>query len=236
MAGGTGSFGVPLAPASPSLTATSENQQIRLEWGDEAENDTKAGNIVGYKIYRNYWRPPSVTQPTDTTFVMVDSVGPGVREYVDSEVIVGEQYWYYVTAVSDDGLESSAFQNRMGRTATPDREAVVPSRVPHTDWKDEVVVVPNPYHSVAADKYGGRRLNFLNLPAYANIHIYTMTGDRVQTIEHNSGDGDEEWLRQDTFSTMQIVSGIYIYVVEELDGPNGSLTGEKTIGKFVVIK
>ncbi len=233
---GEGSFGVPLAPASPSLTVTSENEQIRLEWGDEAEEDTRAGEVIGYKIYRNYWRPPSITTPTDTTFVLVDSVGPDVREYVDTDVIVGEQYWYYLTAVSDDGLESSAFQNRMGRSATPDREAASPSRPPDAAWQEEVVVVPNPYHSVAAEKYGGRRLNFLNLPPYANIHIYTMTGDHVQTIEHTSGDGDEEWLRQDTFSTMQIVSGVYIFVVEELDAPNGNLTGNKAIGKFVVIK
>ncbi|HKJ69105.1 MAG TPA: hypothetical protein VKA68_14195, partial [bacterium] len=236
VAAGTGSFGVPLAPASPSLTVTSENERIRLAWGDEAEEDTRAGDVVGYNIYRNYWRPPSVTEPTDTTFVLVDNVGPDVREYVDTDVIVGEQYWYYVTAVSDDGLESSAYQNRMGRSATPDREAASPSRPAHADWQQEVVVVPNPYHTVAAEKYSGRRLNFLNLPDYANIHIYTMTGDHVQTLEHTSGDGDEEWLRQDTFSTMQIVSGVYIFVVEELDSPNGSLTGKKAIGKFVVIK
>lgn len=233
---GAGTFGIPLAPASPSLTVTSENQQIHLEWGEEAVQDTRGGTVVGYKIYRNYWRPPSVTEPTDTTFVLVDSVGPDVREYVDTGVIVGEQYWYYVTAVNGDGLESSAYQNRMGRSATPDREAASPTRPPHTSWEQEVVVVPNPYHTVAAQKYSGRRLNFLNLPPYANIRIYTMTGDHVQTIEHNSGDGDEEWLRQDTFSTMQIVSGIYVYVVEELDGAGGSPTGKKAIGKFVVIK
>ena len=63
-----------------------------------------------------------------------------------------------------------------------------------------------------------------------------MTGDRVQTIEHDSSTGDDDWERQDTFSTMEIVSGIYIYVVEELDGPRGRPTGEQAIGKFVVIK
>ena len=35
---------------------------------------------------------------------------------------------------------------------------------------------------------------------------------------------------------MEIVSGIYIYVIEELDGPRGRPTGEQAIGKFVVIK
>jgi hypothetical protein len=99
-----------------------------------------------------------------------------------------------------------------------------------------VVVVPNPYHVEAAQRYSGRRLNFLNLPAFANIHIYTMTGDRVMTLEHDTSTGDKDWLRQDTFSTMEIVSGIYLFVVEELDGPDGRATGEHAIGKFVVIK
>ena len=99
------------------------------------------------------------------------------------------------------------------------------------------MVVPNPYHVQGASNYEEeKRLNFLNLPAYANIHIYTMTGDLVQTLEHDASTGDEDWDRQETFSTMEIVSGIYLYVVEELDAPNGSPTGQQTVGKFVVIK
>lgn len=234
---GQGSFAVDLAPASPSLKVTSENKQIRLEWGNEAQQDTRAGNVEKYRIYRNYWRPPSLDVPTDTTHVLlaeVDADEP--HEYIDKEVIVGEQYWYYVTAVTEDGVESSAYQNRMGRSARPDVEAAVPTRAPSQNWQEEVVVTPNPYHARAANKYGGRRVNFLNLPAYAKIHIYTMKGDLVQTLDHTSNTGDEEWRRQETFSTMEIVSGVYLYVVEELDSPNGSPTGEKTIGKFVVIK
>ena len=63
-----------------------------------------------------------------------------------------------------------------------------------------------------------------------------MVGDLVQSISHSLGTGDVDWLRQDTFSTVEIVSGIYIYVVEELDSPGGSPTGKTATGKFVVIK
>ncbi len=234
---GEGEFGIQYAPASPSLEVTSGNNQILIEWGDEAEMDTRSDAVESYRVYRNYWRPPAIDAPTDTTHEMIAEVAADEpHEYVDTDVIVGETYGYYVTAVTEDGVESSTFQNRMGRSARPEDEWAVPSRPPSENWQEEVVVTPNPYHTRAARKYTGRRINFLNLPAYANIHIYTMTGDLVQTLSHDSNTGDREYQRQATFSTMEIVSGIYLYVVEELDGPNGSPTGEQTVGKFVVIK
>lgn len=233
---GQGMFDIPLAPASPSLEGISENDQIRLKWGHEAEQDTRAGRIVNYRIYRNYWRPPSVTSPTDTTFTLIAEVDASEHEYVDREVIRGEDYYYYVTAVTEDGIESSKYLNRTGTTNDPTLEALNATRAPDQDWKENVRVVPNPYHVRAAKKYPDKRLNFLNTPAYCNIHIYTMAGDRIQTLYHESGTGDEDWQRQDTFSTMEIVSGVYFFVVEELDGPGGNPTGETTIGRFVVIK
>lgn len=233
---GTGTFDVPLAPASPSLTGVSEFDQIRLQWGNEAEFDSRVGQIVAYRIYRNYWRPPSISSPTDTTFTLIAEVDPGQHEYVDKEVIRGEQYYYYVTAVSEYGVESSRYLNRTGTTTDRTLEALTPSRAPDADWKNRVRAVPNPFHVQAAKKYQGKRLNFLNTPPYCNIHIYTITGNRVQTLYHDSGSGDEDWQRQDTFTTMEIVSGIYYFVVEELDGPRGSPTGEIATGKFVVIK
>lgn len=236
---GTGTFNIPLAPASPSITVTSQNSQIQLQWGDEAENDAgKAGPVVAYNIYRNYWRPPSVTQPTDTAWVRVAQVAPDQREYLDTDVIVGEQYRYYITAAcvdpaTGDTLESSAFQNRMH--SNDGKEPAQPTRNFDTNWQKDVVVVPNPFHIQAADKYSGLHLQFMNLPQYCKIHIYTMAGDRVRTLIHNSGDGDELWLNQLTYTEMQVVSGVYLFVVQETDA-NMNPTGKTTTGKFVVIK
>lgn len=234
---GQGTFNIPYAPASPSLEGFSENDQIRLTWGQEAEMDTRAGQIAGYNIYREYRRTANLDLPTDTTFLLHAQVPAGTFEYVDSDVVRGEAYYYYVTAVSEDGIESSAFQNRTGTTSDKILEALTPTRPPDDNWQNNVVVVPNPFHVQGAFNYEeDKRLNFLNLPAYANIHIYTMKGDLVQTIRHTGSTGDEDWEKQETFSTMEIVSGVYIYVVEELNGPDGSPTGEQAIGKFVVIK
>ena len=240
---GTGTFNKIYAPASPSIEGFSENDQVRLTWTDN-QLDSRGGPITGYRVYREYKRPPSITSPTDTTFLLLADVPAGTSQYIDTEVIRGEDYYYYVTAVNADGIESSRFQNRTGTAQNKQDEALAPTRPPSAQWQSEnglegVIVVPNPYHVQAAAKYPGRRLNFLNLPAFAQIHIYTMTGDRIQTITHDSSTGDKDWERQDTFSTMEIVSGVYLFVVEEFDGPpegSGSPTGETAIGKFVVVK
>ncbi len=234
---GQGSFDIPLAPATPALTGSSGNDQVRLDWGNEAAEDNRAGVITGYRIYRELIRPAALEAPTDTTFLLHEELPAGTREYVDTRVTRGEDYYYYVVAVNADGVESSRFLNRTGTTSDKFLEALTPTRSPDANWQANVVVVPNPYHAQGAYNYEeARRLTFLNLPAYANIHIYTVTGDRVQTIEHVSNTGDDDWERQETFSTTQIVSGVYIYVVEELSVPGGGATGNQAIGKFVVIK
>jgi len=242
---GVGDFGIPLAPAAPSLEGTSVYEKVELEWGNEAELDANTGTIAGYRIYRDFkWE---FKLPQDTTFVLLkdeNDLPAGTLAYTDEDVARGQDYYYYITAVTEDEIESSMFLNMTGTSADRTDEALSPTRTPATaTWQlspeeGGVVVVPNPYHASGDPdkKYSGRRLNFLNLPAYANIHIYTVTGDRVQTLEHDKATGDKDWERQDTFSTMEIVSGVYIYVVEELDKAGGSPTGEKVIGKFVVVK
>ncbi len=233
---GTGELMVPATPPSPSLTLTSVPDQIEIDWGTEADGFP---GLAGYKIYRNYYRPAELAIPTDTTFVLLADVNASTHSYVDTDVIRGQNYWYYVTAYTTDGTESSMLLNRSGQLKSGDNrvdEAVAPTRSPDANWKDNVVVVPNPFNALSRYKYEEDQIKFLNTPAYCNIHIYTMTGDLVQTLYHNEGTGDEEWTRQDTFSSMRIVSGIYLFVVEELDGPQGSPTGETAIGKFVVVK
>jgi len=102
-----------------------------------------------------------------------------------------------------------------------------------------IAVVPNPYISASefelqprtqAGGRGDRLLYFIHLPAKCTIRIYTLSGDHVVTLEHDSvlEDGAEPWdlLNKDR---MEIAYGVYIYHV---DAPG---IGE-FIGKFAVIK
>jgi hypothetical protein len=104
---------------------------------------------------------------------------------------------------------------------------------------DKIAVVPNPYvatnlieelNPLNRSSRGYRRLYFDHLPQKCTIRIYTMSGELIQTLEHNSAldDGKEFWdlLTKDN---MEVAYGLYFFHV---DAPG---IGEKT-GKFAIIK
>ena len=100
---------------------------------------------------------------------------------------------------------------------------------------DKVKVVPNPYlvSSLYEEEFGLlrrepiRQLKFNNLPSRCTIYIFTIAGDKVQTIEHNSDNGTETWTMK-AAGGREIAPGIYLYLVK-------TDTAEK-LGRFAVIK
>ncbi len=103
---------------------------------------------------------------------------------------------------------------------------------------DNIKVVPNPYMASAlwepanpfSSGRGLRELHFTHLPAKCTIRIFTINGELIKTIEHESqfSDGTADWnmLSKDNLS---ISYGIYLY---HIDAPG---IGQK-VGKFAVIK
>ncbi|HDH57424.1 MAG TPA: hypothetical protein ENF16_02330 [Bacteroidetes bacterium] len=91
-----------------------------------------------------------------------------------------------------------------------------------------------------------RRIEFINLPAECLIRVYTLSGDLVQIIPHSSldmndlGDPNLQWTSMNSESWdlnsrngQQIVSGLYLFSVEDLTTEN---RGKIKAGKFVVIR
>ncbi len=103
---------------------------------------------------------------------------------------------------------------------------------------DHIKVVPNPYMATAAwepkNPYnsgrGPRSIHFTHLPAKCTIRIFTINGELVDKIEHDSpvDNGTAYWDLM-TKDNLTISYGIYVYHV---DAPG---VGEK-VGKFAVIK
>jgi hypothetical protein len=184
---------------------------------------------------------------------------PAYRDSVDGGLVsdTADRYWDYEYEVNVFPSQPvwfavTAFDVGDPQTGLPPLEA---SRLvnatlvyPIDEWKTvkeqglNVMVYPNPYridagYSVKQYEEGGnygRRIRFVNLPPHCTIRIYTLDGDLVQIIEH-SRDGNaldatyDEW---DLISrnTQAVVSGIYLFSVEDKD------SGENQIGKFVIIK
>ncbi len=104
-----------------------------------------------------------------------------------------------------------------------------------TDPLANVRVVPNPYLVSAYWETDPNHLKiqFTNLPHRCTIHIFTLSGERVNTLEHWSPEGDpgsgtEDWNLW-TVNRQEIAAGLYVYVVETPEG-------RKKIGKFAVIR
>lgn len=104
---------------------------------------------------------------------------------------------------------------------------------------DNIIVVPNPYvgtneiepaNKLSGQNRGERRIYFENLPMKCTIRIYTLSGELVATLNHDSGfdNGREFWnlLNRDGFS---VSYGVYL---AHIDAPE---VGEKLI-KFAIIK
>jgi hypothetical protein len=104
---------------------------------------------------------------------------------------------------------------------------------------DNIYVVPNPYvgtnnlepaNRLPNQNRGERRIYFENLPMQCSIRIYTLSGELVTTLQHESTmeNGREYWnlLNRDGFS---VSYGVYL---AHIDAPG---VGEKLI-KFAIIK
>ncbi len=206
-------------------------------------------DFQGYRIYRyqgeDIANDPYSISTLVAQFDKIDGVGfdtglpplneNGMREFTDTDLLDGFPYWYSVTSYSAlnvvDGLPE--FQSGFNENA----ELVFPGAgvaEPGTNWT--VGVYPNPYRggSMYDSRIGeqelGRKIWFTGLPARCTIQVFNLVGEEVQRLEHNDpNSGQEPWDILSSHSRA-IASGLYIYVVTDLD------TDDIQRGKLVIIK
>ena len=228
---------VPEPPQPPSVfNVNGGGDGIYMDWIYEGD----ASKIDGFEIYR-------AGQRRDSTYTLVGTVGPDAREYVDDDSnpvggpIRGLDYYYYIQAVGKAGdndgsamTPAGALKSNRYYTQTYD-----PARLkrPQGESEDAIRIVPNPYVRNASDalsfeQSGQDRIAFFDIPGKCTITIYTELGEKVKTILHSDGSGDDYW---DLFTDerQKITSGVYVAVIENTG--DDERAGEKTIKKFVVI-
>lgn len=121
-----------------------------------------------------------------------------------------------------------------------------------SDREYEVGVYPNPYRVNAAwdgNLESERKLYFYNLPAVAEVRIYTVAGDIISEFTHESATytGDTDWYSSfsdeprvlpggehawdiQSDANQILTTGLYLYTVKDLS------SGEVQTGKIVIIK
>lgn len=207
-------------------------------------------DFQGYRVYR-YLGTALTGDPYQTAtlvaqFDKIDGIGfdtglpprdeNGHRRFVDSSLLDGSPYWYAVTTFSAPDIEDGLPEFESG--FNENSYLVYPGSAA-SDWTEGGIgVYPNPYRAASMFDVTtpggvseiGRKIWFTGLPAHSRIEVYTLAGDLVKTIEHdNPSSGQEPW---DLISepVRAIASGLYVYVVTDLD------TEQVQRGKLVIIK
>jgi len=270
-------FILPSPPPSPNLLVIPGEGQVTLYW-DKAPEEyedpiTREKDFEGYRIYSAPKTAGSTEDYTllaefdrvnnqgyDTGFAAVqcDTVIDGHRysyRFLNNGLLSGwpSQYWFSVTAFDRGNptnklpsLESSILENKT--------YAIIGSPAQKAGSSLKVGVFPNPYRGQALWDGDGDRdqmLWFFNLPAEAEVRIYTLAGDVVDEFRHHGSTyrGEDVALMAKKISANQtvlpgglhawdlisafdqaIATGLYFYSVKDLQ------TGEMQTGKFVIIK
>lgn len=208
-------------PATPRPPATfdvnSGGDRISLSW---TLDPTDPNPPTNFRIYR-------ALGDFDKDYEMIAELPAGASSYDDLVLVRGFNYFYYMTCVGSDGLESSRYATQTFDPANLKR--------PAGKSLSDIRIVPNPYIINPVKQLSFQstldddKIAFYNIPGNCTINIYTELGELMKTIEHTDGSGDAFWYSV-TSSNQIIVSGIYIAVITDNN------TGEKHIAKFVIIR
>jgi len=176
-------------------------------------------------------------------------------EYIDRDIHNGFIYFYSVTA-TDHALLANDNEYNIDMPVGPglggDPGSSFANTTPGTEAQTaedrakngvNIYVFPNPATRDALAEFQqlypngndptGVRVTFTNLPkAHNTISIFTVSGDLVQTIEHDGtqGVGHVSWNLMSR-NLQEIVSGVYLYTVQSDDD-----RFDDFIGKFVVVR
>ncbi len=203
-------------------------------------------------------RPESVTvdDEGEQTIVVVGKRSTSFYEYIDPFAHNGFIYFYSVTATDHElelipGTDPPRYRI-MGAGQAGDPSSSFDDSSPATESQTaddrerngaNIFVYPNPATRPSLGEFQelfpsgddptGVRVNFANLPEAVNtIRIYTLSGDLVEEIQHDGrgGYGEATW-NLISRNGQEVVSGIYLYVVQSQDD-----RFEDFIGKFVVVR
>lgn len=168
-------------------------------------------------------------------------------------MLSGWQYLFAVTAFDEGDERTDPLETSINANAI----RVFPGTAPNENFGSsadeyQVGVYPNPYRVNAAWDGGTpftRKIMFYNLPARAEIRVYTLAGEIVARMNHDAEtyQGDVRWFRDfssedrilpggehawDLLSeaNQNLATGLYLFTVKDLD------SGNVQRGRFAVIK
>jgi hypothetical protein len=228
-------------PDVDARLASSANAQVEITWpatGDNAINpDTDQSDVAGYRVYRSEGLPDQWELVAD---IKVGSASGGTYLYEDSNSVAGFPYYYsvrsyqgsantgFVSRVTGETVAGgvSAYESGPGDPSTfyyppsgPVSFSPVQSVSASADrLEKDILIVPNPYILDDMHTYeGSTKIRILNVPRKCKIRIYTVGGDLVGEVLHDSQTvGEAAYFQLNRTSTSPLVFGTYFVTVESM--------------------
>ena len=224
-----------------------------LRWFDEAVSNNYRPGFEYVKANFEIWETTRGYDERQLPFIIIetapfDSVwNPGERIIILQDSSMSSFSWELTFDTTDASIAPAGgdiFSIFTTRTFVDDiftfsTSSSKEDNVVEKNNMDEIYVVPNPY--VVSSNIepldlqnpldrGPRRVYFANLPSNCTIDIYTMSGELVQSLKHNSliEDGIKYW-DLTTSDNFPVSFGMYIFHVK-------SENGNESTGRFAIIK
>jgi hypothetical protein len=268
---------IPTPPPSPALAVVPGDHALDLYWDNYPESTVDktspqplGKDWEGYRVYlgrqANLLTQVAQFDKVDTSgfntglsaVALPDSVPINGRYYQYHYRITGllDGFRYFASVTSFDTGDEQIESLESGKTQN--QTLAVPAPSAAEAQGRGVTVFPNPYHAEAAWDAGrlvrDHYLWFANLPKRCSIEVYTLSGDRVKSIEFDGATyhgvdtrglfnpSTDIGIDPPTLSGtvcawdlitdrgQAIASGLYLYSVKDL--ANGAIQR----GKFLVVK
>ncbi len=227
-----------------------------IRWFDTPVSSNYRPGYEHVKANFEVWETTRGFPEKQLPFLMIENVSadsiwnPGERIILLRDSTVSSYAWELTFYEPEDGsdtippVDGDIFSIFTNRTFTDDifsfsTTASKEENLVEKENMDEIYVVPNPY--VVSSNIepldlqnpldrGPRRVYFANLPSQCTINIYTMAGELVKSLQHNSSieDGIEYW-DLTTSDNFPVSFGMYIFHVK-------SENGNESTGRFAIIK
>jgi hypothetical protein len=229
-------------PAPSLFVYDAADVKNRVVWGPQVEGFTNHPNVQSAKAagrikaglsHYIVLKSPEGLGPwvrldsvaiRDPRYFGKDADYPNQYVYRDLASLLSENYYYAVISIDSLGGKSGM----TNITYHPTQKGAV------AQLGGKLYVAPNPL--ILSSSFGGStregdikdKIGFYGLPKRSTIRVFSYSGQLIGTVEHNSNTYSHEWF-QISRNSQRIASGVYFYIVEDLD------EGTRATGKFVII-
>jgi hypothetical protein len=200
--------------------------------------------IVGADTFKYLFVDENVTDGLEYTYSIV-AYDMGVEPtYVTRYISIGDGQYETVIDTNYSNPNEwanpegyASIENSKGTTILDRNFVQVYPGVQPRDNLDQVQVVPNPYivRSNFKESEFLRRIRFTNLPKKCKIKIFTLSGEMVAELDHESETTGNEWWDMRTVNNQEIAPGLYLYHIQQIDPESEKLMTD-LVGKFAVVR